>query len=75
MLIVGTTLSARIKALRVSRNMTQRDLAKACGLTAPSSNSTVAKWEAGIAAPGGKRIPKVASALGVSVGELYGEAA
>lgn len=52
--------------------MTQDELARACGR---KSKSAVCNWEAGTTSPRSKLLPKVAEALGVTIAELYGEAA
>lgn len=65
-------LKTRIRALREAAGLTQRELAIAVGLT---DKSSVAKWESGVSAPPARRMPEVARALGVSIAELYGEAA
>ena len=60
-----------IKELREARGLTQEELAAKCGRT----KSAVAKWESDKASPPAKLLPTVAEALGVTLGELYGEAA
>lgn len=49
-----------IKKLRVNREMTQMELAKACGVT----QGTVASWEKGSCFPNAGKIGRVARALG-----------
>lgn len=65
-------LGARIRNLREKRGMTQDELARKCGR---AGKSTVGQWELGQASPPAKLMPKVAEALGATVGELYGEEA
>ncbi len=52
--------------------MTQEELARKCGR---SAKSTVGKWELGQASPPAELLPTVATVLGTTVGELFGEAA
>ena len=58
-----------VKELRVSKNLTQDELAKKMNVT----RSTVAMWETGAAFPPGNKIPKLAEVLGCSIDELYGK--
>lgn len=67
-----STLQRRIRKLRVDRGLTQEQLADKCGLT---DKSTISHWEVGDTSPRPGLIPKLAKALGVTVGDLYGEAA
>jgi transcriptional regulator with XRE-family HTH domain len=64
-------IHARIAELRVARGMTQVQLANALGL----DKTAVNHWERGVSAPTGSRIPEVAALLGVSIDELFREAA
>lgn len=49
-----------IKKLRVNKEMTQTELATACGVT----QGTVAQWEKGIAFPKAGKIPTLCRILG-----------
>jgi DNA-binding XRE family transcriptional regulator len=62
-------IHANIKRHRIARGMTQSALANACGAT----KSCVCHWEKGLISPTGKRLPSVAAALGVTVGELFAD--
>ncbi len=57
---------ARIRAARVTRGMTQADLAAAVGVT----RSAVAQWETDRAGQLRGNVARIASALGISVGHL-----
>lgn len=57
---------ALIRSLRESRAMTQTDLAERTGI----SQQTIAKWEAGIAAPRPSNLQVLADALGVHQWDL-----
>ena len=59
-----------IKSLRVSKNLTQEELAKALGVV----RTTVAMWELGKAMPPSNKLPDIAKVLECSVDELYGKA-
>ena len=48
-----------IKKLRVNQEMTQMELAKACGVT----QGTIAGWEKGTCFPKAEKIPPLARAL------------
>ena len=56
----------QIKKLRINAEMTQADLAKACGVT----QGTVSGWENGKCFPGTDKIRLVARALGCDVSVL-----
>ena len=60
-------MGARISALRVGRGMSQATLAERIGVTFQQ----VQKYERGAARVGASRLSKIASVLGVSVGELF----
>lgn len=64
-------IHARIAELRDRKGLTQAELADLCGVL----KSAVSHWERGVSAPTGKRLQRVATALGVSVGYLFREAA
>ena len=61
----------RIRELRLALGMHQSDLGKRCKV----DKSTVSHWERGVSSPTGTTLPRVAKALGVSIAELYTEAA
>ena len=58
----------QIAKYRKERHLTQEQLGEAVGVT----NRTVSKWEAGVSMPGVDLIPSVASALGISLDQLFG---
>jgi transcriptional regulator with XRE-family HTH domain len=60
-------IHGRILQLRRDRGLTQEQLANACGV----DKTAVSHWEKGLSAPKSERIPQVASALGVTIDELY----
>lgn len=64
-------LAKNIRAIRVERKMTQEALASPLGV----DKSAVAHWETGNNSPRTDLVPRIAEALGVTVAELYGEAA
>jgi len=64
-------IHVNIKRYRIARGMTQAALSAACGAT----KSCVSQWESGLISPTGKRLPLVAAALGVTVADLFAEAA
>lgn len=57
----------KIKELRMSKNLTQDELAKKMNVT----RSTVSMWETGAAFPPGNKLPKLAEVLGCSIDDLY----
>jgi len=59
-----------IKKLRVNKELTQEQVAKACGVT----QCTVAMWEKGICFPRAEKIGTVASVLGCEPDDLLREA-
>lgn len=61
----------QIAKLRSAAKLSQQDLAEKLGV----DKSAVSHWENGESAPTAERIPAVASALGVSIDELFGGAA
>lgn len=58
-----------IETLRVSKNMTQEQLAEQLGI----ARSTVAMWESGEAMPRSDKLPELAKILNCSIDELFGE--
>jgi transcriptional regulator with XRE-family HTH domain len=64
-------IHARILALRTLAKLSQSELAALCGV----DETAVSHWENGLSAPKGSRLPVVANALGVTLDELFGEAA
>lgn len=61
----------RIRALRTQRGLTQQQLGEEIG----TDKSSVCHWENGDYAPNGRSLPLLARALGVTIDDLYGEAA
>lgn len=57
-----------IKRLRVSRGISQDELAKELGI----DRSTVAKWETNGVYPRGDKLPEIADFFGCSIDALYG---
>jgi transcriptional regulator with XRE-family HTH domain len=64
-------MSTKLRVLRVQRNLTLEDLATSAGLT----RSYVSKVERGLSVPSIGAALKLARALGITVEELFGEAA
>ena len=64
------TVGEKVKMLRESLNMTQKELAKAVGY---KSSTTIAKIESGENDPTQKNLMKLAVALGVSPAELLAD--
>lgn len=67
--ISGETIGERIKAFRLARGMTQKELGAQMGI----DQSTVRKYEAGKLNPKIETVKKIADALGVDMNALYGE--
>ncbi|MBT2142715.1 helix-turn-helix transcriptional regulator [Rhodanobacter sp. LX-99] len=63
--------AANLKRLRKAAKLSQEGLALACGW---SGQSRVGNYESGLREPELDEIPTIARALGVQVGELFGEA-
>jgi len=61
----------RVKELREGRGMTQEDVSRLSGL----SVGTVRRIENNRNQPNGRTLKALATALNVSIGELFGEAA
>lgn len=57
----------RIKEYREKAGMTQKQLADMIHL----ERSAIAKWESGAVMPAAARLPELATALGVSVDDLF----
>ena len=55
-----------IKRLRINAEMTQKDLAAACGVT----QGAVSQWEQGASFPTSSKVCTVARVLGCDVGKL-----
>ena len=62
-------IGEQIAKYRKERHLTQEQLGEAVGVT----NRTVSKWEASVSSPGVDLIPSIASALGISLDQLFGE--
>lgn len=63
------TFSVRLKKLRANKKMTQEELAQRSGL----SSRMIQKYEYGIAHPSYDAAKKLASALEISISELFGD--
>ena len=59
----------RLLAMRLNKKWLQKDLAEAAGLT----QQQVSKWERGVREPKVNTLARAASALGVGMGEFFGE--
>ena len=57
----------QIKSLRLSRGITQENMAQHLGITAQA----VSKWERGVAAPDIEMLPSISAYFGVSIDELF----
>ncbi len=65
--MIDTVLFAhRIGSLRRAADLTQKDLARVCGVT----SQAVSKWERGISCPDIQILDELAAALGVDLQEL-----
>jgi len=58
-----------LKTIRRARGLSQVDLGEVLGVT----RQTVYNWETGQAWPSAEMLPRIAEALGCSIGELFGE--
>lgn len=67
--ISGETIGKRIKAFRLARGMTQKELGAQMGV----DQSTVRKYEAGKLNPKIETVKKIADALGLDMNDLYGD--
>ena len=61
-------IEERLKKLRKSAGLTQTELADRMGV----HPQTISKWERGISQPDISQLAALASALGVSIEELFG---
>ncbi|MBQ6544093.1 MAG: helix-turn-helix transcriptional regulator [Clostridia bacterium] len=61
-------IGEQIAKYRKERHLTQEQLGEALGVT----NRTVSKWESGLSSPGVDLIPPLASALGITLEQLFG---
>ncbi len=59
----------RIRELRIEKNLTQTDLAKAVNVGQPA----VAAWESGKSRPRAEHLPVLAEVLGCSIDEFFKE--
>lgn len=62
-------LGARIKSIRKERKLTQKELANKAGI----ATITLQQYERGVREPKLEQIQKIASALGVSIGEMLAQ--
>lgn len=60
-------IGSKIKTLRLSKSMTQEQLAKALHVSAQA----VSKWENGFTLPTTDKLPQLAMLLGVDVSALF----
>lgn len=58
----------RLRALRLSRGVSQRALSECCGM----SKNMIQRYEKGLCRPSAESIAKIAGYLGVSVEDLMG---
>ncbi len=65
------TIGERIKEARKRADKTQMEIARTLKL----SMQAVSQWERNATVPDARHLAALADALGVTVGELYGEAA
>ena len=56
-----------IKNARMSKNMTQEDVAKEMGV----KRNTISMWESGASAPTADKLPKLARILGCTIDDLF----
>lgn len=59
----------KIKSLRLAANLTQAALAERVGV----ARNSVSVWETETSLPPCAKLPEIADALGVSVGELFAD--
>lgn len=67
-MILTIPVQLKIKSLRETARLTQRDLAKRVGV----NHATVCKWERGSIYPESWRVPLIADALSCTTDALYG---
>lgn len=58
----------KIKELRISRGLTQEELAQKINVT----QGAISQWEKGLAQPTSDKLPELAKVLRCSIDELYG---
>ena len=63
-----TSIAQNLKAIRKAKNLTQKQVAEACGMV----DATYRTYELGKANPKPKTVARLAKGLGVSVPEVYG---
>lgn len=61
-------IGEQIAKFRKEKHLTQEQLGESLGVT----NRTISKWESGLSSPGVDLIPSIASALGITLDQLYG---
>ncbi len=61
-------IGQNIANFRKEKHITQEQLGEAVGVT----NRTVSKWESGVSSPGIDLIPTIATALGITLDQLFG---
>lgn len=61
----------KIRKYREAAGLTQAQLAERIGVTL----GAVSQWELGLCNPKSEHLPKLAAALGCTIGNLYGEEA
>ena len=66
--MADASLPARLKALRTSRGLSQKQLAEAAGL----SQNAISQWESGAREPSWSNVLALANALGVTCQEFTG---
>ena len=64
------TIGAKIKALRLSNDYSQRDLADKLGIT----NAAITKWENGATMPNSKHIERLCAIFNITPNELFSSA-
>lgn len=62
------SLSENIRMTRLAKRLSQKKVADHVGV----SSGAVSQWESAITSPDVEKIPLIAEALGVSIGELFG---
>lgn len=69
----GMTFAQNLKRLRIAAGLTQEQLAHACGYSGQSRIGNYESSQPKARQPKPDELPMIASALGVSVGQLFGE--